>query len=147
LATVFSFLLTHPAVLEKLRGELETRFDTPDGPLDTRVLADIPYLDAVINEAFRLTPPLFSPRVVPQAGVTIDKQYIPGGTIAVVSAYTQQTSPDNFWPDPLVSRQALALRDFLAELAPVLPARALASRWSWTGLDPQQGRVLAFFRR
>ncbi|KAI0028696.1 cytochrome P450, partial [Vararia minispora EC-137] len=104
LATIFTFLLTHPSALTALRKELEQSIDAADGPLDPRVLAGLPYLDAVINEALRLVPPLFSPRVVPPDGVAIGDTFVPPGTITVISAYTQQTDPKYFYPDPKAFR-------------------------------------------
>ena len=67
------------------------------------VLADLTFLEGVINETLRLVTPYFNPRVIPPGGAAVDEKYIPGGTIIGLAAYSQQVSPDNFYPSPQVS--------------------------------------------
>jgi cytochrome P450 len=58
LNTVF-YLITHPAVFARLRQELDECSEystTYDQPLDSGKLADLKYLQAVINETLRLQP-------------------------------------------------------------------------------------------
>jgi cytochrome P450 len=71
---------------------------------------NLPFLNAVVNESLRLGTPFFLPRVIPEGGVTIDGNFIPEGTMAAFAAFSQQTSPDNFYPDPLVSINRLSVR-------------------------------------
>ncbi|KAJ7488119.1 cytochrome P450 [Mycena latifolia] len=88
----------------KLQQELDDTFPPRDDTLDWDVLAELPYLNAVISEALRLASPFFLPRIVPEGGVVIDDRHIPEGTTVALAAYSQQTSPENFYPDPLEFR-------------------------------------------
>lgn len=96
------FLLSHPTAYQTLQKHLDQSFDDAASPLDPRKLTQIPFLDAIINESMRLTPPLYAPRVVPEGGVTIEGRYIPAGNIISTAGYSQQISEENFYPDPLV---------------------------------------------
>lgn len=82
----------------------------PRGPatitLDDDVLSSIPILDAITLETLRLGTPFFLPHVVPEEGVEIEGNFIPGGTIVAVAAYSQQISEANFHPNPQVSMSA-----------------------------------------
>ena len=100
---------SRPKYFALLRHELEQVFPDPSGPLQDDKLAAIPLLDAVINEALRLGSPYFISRVVPEGGATIDGQFVPEGTVIAQAAYSQQIDPDNFYPDPLVSRRCATL--------------------------------------
>ena len=98
----FFFLAANPQCLKVLRQELESAFPGPDCPLPAAKLATLPYLEGVVNEALRLGTPYFLPRIVPSGGTHIDGKFIPEDTVVAVAAYSQQVSPDNFYPDPLV---------------------------------------------
>ncbi len=96
------FLLTNPAYYHRLRSELTAAFPDPTHPLSTSTLADLPFLEGVLNETLRLTGHYFIPRIVPPGGIVIDGQHIPEGTIFALANRSQQTSPENFSPDPEV---------------------------------------------
>lgn len=96
-------MLADPAVYDRLQAELDEAYPDCTTPFRDGELARIPLLDAVIYEALRFGSPYYLPRIVPPKGVTIDGTFIPGDTIVALSAFSQQTSSENFFPDPLVS--------------------------------------------
>ncbi|KAJ7083592.1 cytochrome P450 [Mycena belliarum] len=97
-------LITNPNVLRTLQTQLDDIFpESTQWHLDPRALA-FPYLDAVINETFRLSSPWLLPRVVPKGGIVIDGCVIPEDTIVALASYSQHISEDNFFPDPLSFR-------------------------------------------
>ncbi|KAH7926175.1 cytochrome P450 [Leucogyrophana mollusca] len=104
--TLLFFLLIHNKTAYKLlQTELDEAFPHPDDPVCDRMLAGLPYLSAVVNESLRLGTPFPGlPRVAPRMGAVIDDLHIPGGTIVGVPAFTQETSEENFSPDPLAFR-------------------------------------------
>ncbi|KAF8529305.1 cytochrome P450 [Hysterangium stoloniferum] len=104
LALAFYYLLSHSLDYERLRAELDHAFPDPTGHLDMAKLTGLTFLNAVLNETLRLGSPFFLPRVVPPSGATISGQFVPSGTIIALAAYSQQTSADNFYPDPLEFR-------------------------------------------
>ena len=61
----------------------------------------LPYLDAVVNESFRLHPAagLLLERVVPPQGATIVGERIPGGTIVGCNAWVLHRRPEIFGQD------------------------------------------------
>ncbi|KAI0759687.1 cytochrome P450 [Trametes elegans] len=95
------FLTAEPQYCKQLRHALDHAFPDPLGPLPASVLAAIPLLDGVLNEALRLGSLFFLPRITPPDGVHVDGRFIPGETVVALAAYTQQTSPDNFFPQPM----------------------------------------------
>ncbi|KAI0763296.1 cytochrome P450 [Trametes elegans] len=95
------FLLSQRQYYERLRKELDETFPDPTVPLPAEVLVTLPFLNGTINEALRLGTPLFVPRVAPTGGFLVDDRFIPEGTTFALAAYSQQISPDNFFPDPM----------------------------------------------
>ena len=73
-------LLRNPSCLEKLRQEIDPL--VRDG-VDQTTLQNATYLNAVINEALRLHPPVPSVmlRVAPKEGIDIGGVHIPGETV------------------------------------------------------------------
>ncbi|KAJ7773721.1 cytochrome P450 [Mycena maculata] len=100
MAFLVYFLTCNPDKLGRLRKELEDAF--PEGkPMTHGTLSAPPYLNAMVDESLRLGTPFPGlPRVVPRGGIVIDGVKVPGGTIISVPAYTQQTSAENFSPNP-----------------------------------------------
>jgi len=113
-STVFScafyFLLTHPAAYERLQAEIDAAFPLDEGdPFDTTKLAEMPFLNAVINETMRLLPPVPSNLQRAPApgsgGKSIGKLFIPEGVSIQVPPYALQrdpryfSSPDEFKPE------------------------------------------------
>ncbi|KAJ7748818.1 cytochrome P450 [Mycena maculata] len=97
----FFYLIGHRDVYARLTRELDEAFPDPADPLNFETLAELPYLNAVINEGLRLGTPLSGlERITPATGAIIDNIFIPSNTIVSVPAFTQQLDPSNFYPRP-----------------------------------------------
>lgn len=100
------FVCTHKAVYDQLIQEVRSALESSDD-IRWEKVKDLQYLDATINEAFRLFPP--SPasqqRIVPRGGATIEGHYLPAGTTVAVSPWSSNHShlnfrdPDEFRPE------------------------------------------------
>lgn len=106
LSAVFYHLLKHPEKLQKLTKELDKAVDTgtiraKDGLVSWPDAQKLPYLDAVIQETFRIYPAagLLLERHVPAGGATICGEYIPGGTIVGCNAWVLHRQPEVFGKD------------------------------------------------
>ncbi|KAK5795877.1 hypothetical protein VI817_005162 [Penicillium citrinum] len=79
----------------RLQHELKNA--AADAPLDSLV-----YLDAVIKEALRCSPPIpmSLPRYVPSGGRVIDGYHIPAHTIVSCQPYTVHRSDEKVFPEP-----------------------------------------------
>lgn len=103
LRTIFYNLITHPTTLQKLRNELETAASS--GHLEElaswKNTRELPYLDACVKEAGRIHPPFGLPyeRVVPDEGDTVCGKFLPGGTIAGMSAWATHRNKELFGED------------------------------------------------
>lgn len=107
LSAVFYFLVKHPYVYEKLMQELDNA--VADGTIESRAdrtvswpeAQKLPYLDAVVQESFRLhpAPGLILERVVPPQGMQILSEFIPGGTIVGCNAWVVHRRPEVFGHD------------------------------------------------
>lgn len=75
----------HPSHIYKIRSELQDVSIT-----DNKDLAELPHLNAVINEAMRLHPSLITggTRKTTDSGVTINNIFIPPHTTVVTPLYT-----------------------------------------------------------
>lgn len=78
LAAAVYYLLKTPEALEKLITEIRSRYTSYEG-IDASSALQLPYLQAVINEALRIHPPGSQgfPRVSP--GAEIDGVWVPKG--------------------------------------------------------------------
>nr|GAT57938.1 cytochrome P450 [Mycena chlorophos] len=94
-----------------LQAELDGAFQDITSDLDWDVLAQLPYLNAVISETLRLSSPYYLPRVVGDGGVAIDGHFVPKGMIVALAAYSLQTDAANFYPEPLEFRAERWLPD------------------------------------
>ena len=93
LAWAVHHLVAHPLVLERLRAELAA------GPLDTRRLADLAYLGAVVNETLRLTPVLDGVGRLLARPVRVAGWLLPAGAAVAASIYLTHRRPD-VWAEP-----------------------------------------------
>ncbi|GAB1312409.1 Averantin hydroxylase (Fragment) [Madurella fahalii] len=97
LSTANYFVMRDPAVLNKLRAEVRSRFKSIDD-INPGTTVDLEYLNAVLNEAMRIMAPVPWPpgRLVPEGGDTVDGYFLPGGTWVSTSYFAAARSPINF---------------------------------------------------
>ena len=93
-------LLSNPEYYYRLKKELYGAFSDPTSPLSLNTLAELKFLDTVIDETLRLASSYFNPRIIPRGGSVVHGKYIPGGTIVALAAHPQQVTPGNFYPSP-----------------------------------------------
>lgn len=114
------YMMRHPECAEHLRREIDKAFPNGEEPLDFARLAELPYLNACINEALRLLPPALSGlqrRVeLGSGGAMVGPYFVPEGTQVSVPMYTlhrnlQEFSPlpDTFWPDRWLTEDTYVL--------------------------------------
>ena len=117
LSNVFYYLLQNPRVYARLMREID---DADEAGLlvsaaDSTGSGDVvpfpaatklPYLDAVINETFRMHPAvgLLLERVTPTQGATIRGQFIPGGTVVGCNAWVLHQNKEVFGHDAEIYR-------------------------------------------
>ncbi|KAI0690887.1 high nitrogen upregulated cytochrome P450 monooxygenase 2, partial [Cerioporus squamosus] len=109
MTSVFYCLLTHPVAYAKLQEEIDKFYPPGESALETKHHRDMHYLQAVINEALRLFPPvpLGSQRQVQHtaAPVVVGFIVLPPGTVVYLPPWVLQrdhrnfTFPDVFWPE------------------------------------------------
>lgn len=112
LSSIFYHLVKHPAVYEKLMRELDEA--AANGVIEPRTnnkvswaeSQSLPYLDAVIQESFRVHPAagLILERVTPPAGITVCGEFIPGGVIVGCNAWVLHRRKEIFGDDADVFR-------------------------------------------
>ncbi|KAJ6171580.1 hypothetical protein N7470_000647 [Penicillium chermesinum] len=92
LAGVTYLLLSNPAALKRLTGEVRSTFDNESDITMTSV-NQLTYMLACLNEALRVYPPVPTglPRVVPQEGRPVLGRYIPGEPY-IIGPYTTTKS-------------------------------------------------------
>lgn len=108
LSAVFFYLLQNPVPYRKLMAELDEAVQTGAidfkdgaGTVSWATSQKLPYLDAIIQETFRLHPAagLLLERIVPPQGVEIVGERIPGGTIVGCNAWVLHRRPEIFGQD------------------------------------------------
>jgi len=91
-------LKRHPQVLESLMDEIGSLDLTDEAPTCDQV-ANMPYLDMILNEILRKYPPAIShQRVIPEE-FTFKGMTFPKGVTILLSAFVAQHDP-NIWEDP-----------------------------------------------
>lgn len=103
LAAVFAYLAMHPAVLARLRQELDDAMNngTISDPIKFREAQGLPYLRAVINESLRVHPAVGAPltRVLGKDGANLAGHYFPPGSEVGVNPWVMHQDEDIFGPD------------------------------------------------
>ncbi|EGN93361.1 hypothetical protein SERLA73DRAFT_189569 [Serpula lacrymans var. lacrymans S7.3] len=100
ISLAFYFMLVQPKYYEMLRAELDGAFSDCTGHLDNTKLANLTFLNAILNETLRLCTFFFLPRIVPPGGLVLEGNYIPGGTVVAIATHSLHTSPAYFSPAP-----------------------------------------------
>ncbi|KAK6063085.1 trichothecene c-15 hydroxylase [Seiridium cupressi] len=115
LSAVTYFLATNTHVLTALNKEVRSSFLSEE-EIDLVSTQKLPYMQAVLNEALRLFPPVpaASPRRIAEGGDNICGHFLPGGTVVEIwqwSLYHQPAffqSPDEFIPERWLQGQQFA---------------------------------------
>ncbi|GLB11766.1 hypothetical protein AtubIFM57258_008636 [Aspergillus tubingensis] len=99
LNALFYFLLKEPQCLRRLEAEVLSVGAAVD-ELSDDCLARLPYLNACINETFRITP-AFNGGILQRVscGATVDGIYVPPGVAVSVDHYTLGHAPQ-YWEKP-----------------------------------------------
>ncbi|KAJ3551693.1 hypothetical protein NM688_g4557 [Phlebia brevispora] len=110
MSNVWFFMLKHPECLAKLRKEIDATFPDGEETSDFSRHANMPYLNACINEAMRLYPSVLGSlqrRVeIGTGGTMLGDWYVPEDTQISLHHYSLHHDPrafypipDTFWPD------------------------------------------------
>ena len=117
LSAIFYHLLKSPTCYAKLQEEIDLNFafnvPSPDWNIPCFEAGDLPYLNACVQEAFRMHPALGAniERVVPGSGDTIAGHYVPGGTIVGCNPWVIDRDAATFGDDVDTYRPERWLRD------------------------------------
>ncbi|KAJ5363610.1 uncharacterized protein N7496_009323 [Penicillium cataractarum] len=95
---VFFYLVQNPSALSRATAEILASFDNIDEICSGARLSSCVFLQACINEALRLSPPVtgLAPRKVLPGGIQVDGIDFPEGTIIGSPIYTLHRSKDYF---------------------------------------------------
>ncbi|KAL4802468.1 cytochrome P450 [Aspergillus unguis] len=137
------FIGTSPVVYQKLQAAVDEYYEAQGLHLaiNYKQTQEIPYLQAVITEALRLSPPINFQllRDSPAGGITIDKYYIPPGCRIGMSAAAQNRDPDVYGCDRNAFRPERWLED------PAVVSRYESGNMTFGGNGPRTciGRNIA----
>jgi cytochrome P450 len=112
LSAILYYTLKNPTVYRKLQAEIDSHYRAGGldpfslTPLSFIAAQALPYLSAVIKEAFRMHPATVgaAERVVPPQGHNICGEHVPGGTVVSVSPWVLHQNKDIFGYDSDVFR-------------------------------------------
>ncbi|KAI9700902.1 MAG: hypothetical protein M1820_006663 [Bogoriella megaspora] len=153
LSGVTYLLLRGPEALEKLKTEIRTTFREPRD-ITFQALASLLYLNACIQEALRMYPPVpgVLPRRVEAGGVIINGYYLPEGTSVGVHQWSINrsskifTRPDDFIPERWLGNAGF-VHDNAAALQPfsVGPRNCLGQHLAWAEMRAILARMIWHF--
>ena len=91
-------LLRSPRTLTRLTEEIRTANFKSEADIKVATTQEFPYLNAVIDESLRIHHPTPGnlPRLVPQEGMMLNGEWVPGKTVVGVSLYNIHTRRENF---------------------------------------------------
>merc|ERR1712098_709683 len=120
MANVMLQLLKNPNVMKKLTAEIDSVLDDDEVVASHDKVKHLPYLKACLDESLRLFPPTSHglTRAVPQDGMNILGEYIPGGTSVSISAYVAHRDEtifpmaDRFIPERWLGEEGKALQPY-----------------------------------
>lgn len=163
LTWVFYILAMQPAVLERLRGEVDTVVG--EGDVTFEHMRQLPYVRAVFRETLRLYPPItFLPRVALDAA-TVGPRRLRRGALVMISPWTLHRHA-RYWDEPHAFRPERFLPENEHRIQPgtyipfgngphtcvgagfalaesLLIIARLARRFNFTVQDPQRVRPAA----
>ncbi|TIA10472.1 benzoate 4-monooxygenase cytochrome-like protein P450 [Aureobasidium pullulans] len=131
LSSVFYHLVRHPKVYAKLMQELDDAAETgaiqqrDNNKVSWAESQKLPYLDAVIQESFRMHPAagLILERITPKQGIEICGEHIPGGVIVGCNSWVLHRRPevfgadvDTFRPERWIEADSLKLKEMKATM-------------------------------
>ncbi|TFK45951.1 cytochrome P450 [Heliocybe sulcata] len=92
------YIVGNKDIQTRLREELSQLSDDGFGDVDATTLAHLPYLDACVQEALRMIPPVPAgpPRYTGDRGYEVLGKYIPPHTTVATPIYTLHRDPANF---------------------------------------------------
>lgn len=112
-------LLRNPEILKKLKDEIRDACKT-EADINMDVLANLPYMNACIEEGLRIFPPVPVGllRTVPKGGSLIDGHPVPENTSVAVSSWGASHSASNFVePDTFIPERFLDAPDSKAKFS------------------------------
>lgn len=104
-------LLTHPESLGQLTAEIRTYFRS-ETEIDMHSTANLPFLQAVLQESLRLYPPAPNafPRRTPAPGQVICGRFVPAKTAVGIHQWSANRSSRNFYlPDRFVPERWMGM--------------------------------------
>ncbi|KAI1121880.1 benzoate 4-monooxygenase cytochrome P450 [Nemania abortiva] len=97
LLTTIYYLVRDQSAMSRLKAEIRDAFHRYED-VNFSSISSLPYLNAVLNEAMRIYPPvpIGLPRHVPEGGDTIDGLFFPEGITVRTNPFASCLSPKNF---------------------------------------------------
>ncbi|SJL03470.1 uncharacterized protein ARMOST_06826 [Armillaria ostoyae] len=98
MVALMRYLVGDHEIQATLRAELNVAFDGLIEDMDESTLSKLPFLNACIQEALRIVPPVAAgpPRWNGNSGTQILDQFLPPGTSAACPVFTLHRDPHNF---------------------------------------------------